>query len=340
MKSRSPATSGNSAMGPDQNAKTNALFARLRTGEPRALAKVITLLESSRADHRQQASLLVDALRPYAGNALRLGISGSPGVGKSTFIETMGLEVLRRQHKLAVLAVDPSSQISGGSIMGDKTRMELLSRERNAFIRPSPAGETLGGVNRRTRESMLACEAAGYDLILVETVGVGQSETTVADMVDLFILLQLPNAGDDLQAIKRGIVELADLIVINKADLDPGAAERAARQFASALHLLKPVQSHWTPKVLQCSALTGAGIPAFCDQLSAYRDSAERSGQLQTRRRQQNLKWMWALVDDELHSRFRNHPKVNEKLEQCSQAVADGTMAATEAAAQLLALTL
>jgi len=211
----------------------------VRSGDRRALAKAITLLESTRADHRRRADAVLDALLPHSGQALRLGISGVPGVGKSTFIEALGMFLLARGHKVAVLAVDPSSGVSGGSILGDKTRMERLSMQQNAYIRPSPSSGTLGGVTEKTREAVLVCEAAGYDVVIVETVGVGQSETTVAGMTDMFVLLQLPNAGDDLQAMKKGIMELADLIVINKADLDPDAATRAEAQFTSALRVLR-----------------------------------------------------------------------------------------------------
>ena len=215
------------------------LLEAVRAGDRRALAKAITLLESTRTDHRVRADALLDALLPFAGRALRLGISGVPGVGKSTFIEALGMFLLARSHKVAVLAVDPSSGVSGGSILGDKTRMERLSVQEHAYIRPSPSSGTLGGVAEKTREAMLVCEAAGYDVVIVETVGVGQSETTVAGMTDMFVLLQLPNAGDDLQAMKKGIMELADLIVINKADLDPDAATRAEAQITSALRVLR-----------------------------------------------------------------------------------------------------
>lgn len=322
----------------EMDTHTQALFDGLRAGEARMLAKAITLLESNRSDHRQQASQLLNALLPHTGTSLRMGISGSPGVGKSTFIEAMGLEIISRGYKLAVLAVDPSSQITGGSIMGDKTRMELLSREKAVFIRPSPAGSTLGGVHRSTRESILACEAAGFNLILVETVGVGQSETTVAEMVDLFVLLQLPNAGDDLQAIKKGIMELADLIVINKADLDPRAADRAAQQISSALHLVKPIHPEWPAKVLQCSALQGNGISEFCDLIKEYQTVMDNNGRLLKRRQNQNQKWMWSLIDLELRNRFRNHGAVKEQLEGYSQAVARGEITASDAADRVLGL--
>ena len=238
----------------------------VRTGNIRSLAKAITLIESRNPDHAQDAETLLNMLLPDSGKAIRIGISGVPGVGKSTFIEALGLQLLKRGHRLAVLAVDPTSQLSGGSILGDKTRMEMLARETNAFIRPSPSGDTLGGVARKTRETMLLCEAAGYDVIVVETVGVGQSEVTVASMVDFFLLLQLANAGDELQGIKKGVMEIADAIVINKAEgKNRPAAELARSQYKSALHLMKPKNSRWQVPTMLCSALTGEGIRRSLD---------------------------------------------------------------------------
>ncbi|WP_052121509.1 methylmalonyl Co-A mutase-associated GTPase MeaB, partial [Inquilinus limosus] len=243
------------------------IAARIRDGDRRALARAITLVESRRADHRERAEALLEALAPAAGGAVRIGISGPPGVGKSTFIESLGLHLTGQGHRVAVLAVDPSSQRSGGSILGDKTRMELLTRDPAAFIRPSPAGSTLGGVARRTRETLLLCEAAGHDVVIVETVGVGQSETAVAQMVDVFLLLLLPGAGDELQGIKRGIVEVADILVVNKADGDrKGAANHAAAEYRHALALLRGTGG-WTPPVLQCSALENRGIDAVWDMI-------------------------------------------------------------------------
>ncbi len=241
----------------------------VRDGDRRALAKAITLIESTRSDHQALAQKLLAALLPAAGNAVRMGISGAPGAGKSTFIEALGLQLTAEGHRVAVLAVDPSSSISGGSILGDKTRMEDLSRHPHAFIRPSPSGGTLGGVAARTREAMLACEAAGFDVVIVETVGVGQSETAVAGMTDVFVLLQMPNAGDDLQAIKRGIVELADIVVYNKIDLDPEAASRAIGQMKSALALLRPATSGWRPPVIGVSAVRRDGIASFWREVVA-----------------------------------------------------------------------
>ncbi|MGB8546300.1 MAG: methylmalonyl Co-A mutase-associated GTPase MeaB, partial [Azonexus sp.] len=239
-------------------------------GQRRALAKAITLIESTRADHQQRARLVLNALLPETGRAIRVGISGVPGAGKSTFIEALGVWLIERGKKLAVLAVDPSSSVSGGSILGDKTRMEQLCQRAEAFIRPSPSAGSLGGVAEKTREAMLLCEAAGFDVIIVETVGVGQSETTVAGMVDIFCLLQLPNAGDDLQAIKKGIVEIADLVVINKADIDLQATAVARAQWRNALHMLRPASPNWAPPVLTASALHKEGIADFWEAIEQY----------------------------------------------------------------------
>ncbi len=246
-------------LAPADQSLVDGVLARNR----RALAKAITLIESTRTDHQQRAQKVIEALLPHTGNAIRIGISGVPGVGKSTFIEAFGLYLIEQGLRVAVLAVDPSSTVSGGSILGDKTRMELLSQRTEAYIRPSPSAGSLGGVADRTRETLLLCEAAGFDVVIVETVGVGQSETAVAAMTDVFVLLQLPNAGDDLQAIKKGIVELADLIVINKADLDPQAANLAQGQFRSALSMLRHTTPGWEPPVLMISALRSEGIAAF-----------------------------------------------------------------------------
>jgi LAO/AO transport system kinase len=304
---------------------------------PRALARAITLVESTRRDHQARAAAVLEALLPHTGRSLRLGISGAPGAGKSTFIEALGLYLTGRGHRVAVLAVDPSSSLSGGSILGDKTRMERLSREPGAFIRPSPSGGSLGGVAEKTREAMLVCEAAGFDVILVETVGVGQSETAVAGMVDVFVLLQMPNAGDDLQAIKRGIVELADVVVVNKADLDPPAAERTRHQFEAALAMLRGTSPTWRPPVLTASAATGAGVEAFWAEIERYRDAMSAGGEFQAKRRRQAIDWMWALIDGGLRARFREHPKVRHDLDPVGRAVSAGRMAPAAAAARLLA---
>jgi len=307
-------------------------------GQRRALAKAITLVESTRADHRERAAAVLDALLPHTGKSLRIGLTGVPGAGKSTFIEAFGLHLIAQGLKVAVLAIDPSSSKSGGSILGDKTRMERLAQQEAAFIRPSPSSGTLGGVAEKTREALLVCEAAGYDVAIVETVGVGQSETVVAGMTDVFVLLQLPNSGDDLQAIKKGIMELADLVIYNKADLDATAAERAAMQMRSALSLLHPASPHWTPPVLSTSALHGAGIDAVWQTLLNYREALTASGELEEKRRRQSLDWMWQLIDAGLRHRFRAHPAVKSALPQTTAAVADGGMTPTVAAHRLLNL--
>jgi len=313
-----------------------ALAAGVRAGNRRALAKAITLVESTHAEHRALGETLLAALLPHTGGAIRMGISGAPGAGKSTFIEALGLKLTGAGHRVAVLAVDPSSALSGGSILGDKTRMEELSRHPHAFIRPSPSGGTLGGVAARTREAMLACEAAGFDVVIVETVGVGQSETAVAGMTDVFVLLQLPNAGDDLQAIKRGITELADVIVYNKIDLDPKAANLAMGQMKNALTLFHPATAGWRPTVLGISATRREGIDAFWREVVRCRDTLAASGELADKRRRQSLDWMWALIDTGLRERFRAHPGVRAALPECSAQVANGTLTPTAAATRLL----
>jgi LAO/AO transport system kinase len=303
----------------------------------RALAKAITLLESTRADHRARADELLNALLPHTGTSLRLGISGVPGVGKSTFIEALGLYLVERGHRVAVLAVDPSSSVSGGSILGDKTRMERLSTQERAFIRPSPAAGTLGGVAEKTREAMLVCEAAGFDTVIVETVGVGQSETTVAGMTDMFVLLQLPNAGDDLQAIKKGVMELADLVVVNKADLDETAATRARAQITSALRFFGP-HAHGAAGVIQLSALKGTGLDEFWQAVCVFRDQRRADGRLAQRRQAQDQAWMWDRIQAGLQQRFREHPAVRAALPQASAEVRAGRIAPSVAARRLLDL--
>ena len=317
----------------------------------RAVAKAITLLESTRADHRLRADALLNALLPASGGSFRLGLSGVPGVGKSTFIEAWGLYLIAQGHRVAVLAVDPSSSLSGGSILGDKTRMEQLSVHEQAYIRPSPASGTLGGVAEKTREAMLVCEAAGYDIVIVETVGVGQSEIAVAGMADMFVLMQLPNAGDDLQAIKKGVMELADLVVINKADLDEAAATRARAQISSSLRLIASTgaQGHaahhdpqaaevWQPQVLQLSALKGSGLPDFWSAVSRFRALQTAGGRLAERRHAQDQAWMWALIETGLKRRFKTHPAVQSALPVISHEVHAGRVAASVAARRLLDL--
>jgi LAO/AO transport system kinase len=306
----------------------------------RAIAKAITLLESTRRDHRAQADELLTALLPHTGKSFRLGISGVPGVGKSTFIEVLGLYLISLGHRVAVLTIDPSSTVSGGSILGDKTRMEKLSVHEHAYIRPSPSSGTLGGVAEKTREAMLVCEAAGYDIVIVETVGVGQSETAVAGMTDMFVLMQLPNAGDDLQAIKKGVMELADLVLINKADIDAMAAQRAQLQITAAMQLLGLFGSHdeknWHPKALQLSALNGQGVDTFWAAVTEFKTLQTANGMLAARRQQQSLAWMWERIDAGLKQAFRQHPAVQALLPQLTQEVLAGRMAASTAARNLL----
>jgi LAO/AO transport system kinase len=309
------------------------------------MAKAITLLESTRPDHRLQADELLTSLLPHTGNSFRIGLSGVPGVGKSTLIEALGLMLIAQGHKVAVLAIDPSSSISGGSILGDKTRMEQLSVHPNAFIRPSPSSGTLGGVAEKTRECMLVLEAAGYDIVIVETVGVGQSETAVANMTDMFVLMQLPNAGDDLQAIKKGVMELADLVLINKADLDPEAASRAQAFIRSAMQLLHgghghpsdKQPAHWTPDVLNSSALKGEGLQAFWTQVLSFKQLQLADGQWVSRRQAQSLSWMNDRIEAGLKQAFQANTEVSRMLPKLKADVLAGKVAASTAARQLLA---
>ena len=310
----------------------------------RALAKAITLLESTQPQHQERARAVLDALLPRTGNSLRLGISGAPGVGKSTFIEALGLTLIGQGHKVAVLAVDPSSTVTGGSILGDKTRMERLSMSEAAYIRPTPSSGALGGVAERTRETILLCEAAGFDIVLVETVGVGQSEITAAGMTDLFVLLQLPNAGDDLQAMKKGVMERADLVVVNKSDLDDTAAARAELQITAALRALQasgnPAHaeaSSMTP-VLRISAHTGVGMDTLWRHVSELQTARRTDGRFAARRREQALNWMWELVNANLLAEFRRHPAVCAALPQTVAAVTESQLAPASAARALLDL--
>jgi LAO/AO transport system kinase len=309
----------------------------VRAGSVRSLAKAITLIESRNLDHSLAATTLLDELLPDTGKSIRIGISGVPGAGKSTFIEAFGMHLLSQGHKVAVLAVDPSSQLSGGSILGDKTRMEELAREQHAFIRPSPAGDTLGGVARKTRETMLVCEAAGFDVIIVETVGVGQSEITVASMVDFFLLLQLPNAGDELQGIKRGVMEIADAIVINKAEGDNRPrADLARQQYANALHMLKPKSRNWQVPSLLCSALHNEGVDEVWLAVEQFRGIMLESGELEEKRRLQASDWMWTLLMDDLKEMFLRDRKVEGLLGQVQESVAQGVTTPSAAARRLL----
>jgi LAO/AO transport system kinase len=314
------------------------LVAGVLAAQPRALAKAITLVESTRADHQRRAQALLQALLPHAGATIRIGVSGAPGVGKSTFVEALGLHAINAGHRVAVLAVDPSSALSGGSILADKTRMEQLARSPCAFIRPSPSAGTLGGVAGKTRETLLVCEAAGFDVVVVETVGVGQSETAVAGMTDAFVLLQLPNAGDDLQAMKKGIVEMADLIVINKCDLDGPAAQRARSQFESVLPALQRRSADWMATVRVASALTRQGMADIWNDIGRYRDAMRASGEFEARRRTQAVSWMWDIIERALRERFATSPEVQRELPELTAAVQQGSVAATTAARRLLIL--
>ena len=315
-----------------------ALAKDVLAGERRALARAITLVESRHERDRAAIIALLEALTPHAGGATRIGISGVPGVGKSTFIERLGSHIIDRGQRVAVLAVDPSSAVSGGSILGDKTRMEALSRNPAAYIRPSPTGGTLGGVTRRTREAMIVCEAAGFDVVLVETVGVGQSETAVADMTDMLVLLLLPGGGDELQGIKRGIVELADLVFINKADGElKAAAQRAAADYRNALRLLTPREPDWEVPVETCSALTGEGFDRVWALIVEYRDRHTSSGLLAKRRRAQALAALKSETAERLVSLVSGNPTVRTLMEQMQRQVADGRVLPSVAAEQLVA---
>ena len=314
-----------------------ALAERLLDGDRRALAKAITLVESTRADHGEQAAMLLEQIMPHTGNSIRLGVSGAPGVGKSTFIESLGNALTEWGHQVAVLAVDPTSAVSGGSILGDKTRMETLSVNPRAFVRPSPAGRTLGGVTRRTRESLLLCEAAGYDVIIVETVGVGQSETAVSDMTDMFLLLLSPGGGDDLQGIKRGIMELADLVLVNKADGDQARlASQTVADYRGALHFMQARTPSWTPQVEFCSALNNKGMDEVWTIVKAFRGALTESGELAVLRAQQARAWMWAETAELLIVGLKNHSAVKSLVPTLESAVLKGELPATVAAQRLI----
>lgn len=333
-----------------ESASDAQLLVAVRKGERRALAKAITLVESTLPAHAKRAQKLIAEIIVSADSsvgaghtlsktsALRIGISGVPGVGKSTFIEALGLYLIAAGHKVAVLAVDPSSSLTGGSILGDKTRMEHLSLADAAFIRPSPSSGALGGVTDHTREAILLCEAAGYDIIIVETVGVGQSEIAVAAMTDLFVLMQLPNAGDDLQAIKKGIMELADFVVFNKADIDLVAAQRAVAQMRLALSMLRPSSKFWTPHVMCLSAFKQDGLADFWQQVVDFRLKMQASGEFLSKRQHQALAWMNQQIDSALRQQFRQHPAVAAALPALSVAVENGSVTPAAAAQQLLAL--
>ncbi len=333
----SGAERGSGAMGASADAAADALVEGVLGGGRRALAQAITLAESSRADDRDRAEALLDALTPHAGGAIRIGISGAPGVGKSTFIEAHGRLLTDDAHRLAVLAVDPSSAIGGGAILADKTRMETLARNPRAYIRPSPSGTTLGGVARRTREAVVICEAAGFDVVIVETVGVGQSETAVAGMTDVFVLLLSPAGGDELQGIKRGIVELADVVLVTKADGElAGAALRAAGEYRHALDLLQPRLRGWQVPVLTCSALEGTGIEDAWRTIERCHAHLHDSGRLRERRTEQQRAWLWSEMSEQLLAAMRADPAAAARLAEVEQAVAAGDMPPAVAARRLV----
>src|SRR5580700_2283042 len=308
----------------------------IRAGDRTVLSRAITLIESKRADHRSTAAALTQKLLGATGKAVRVGITGSPGVGKSTTIDALGSMLTRQDRKVAVLAVDPSSRRTGGSILADKTRMARLATDANAFIRPSPTSGTLGGVAAKTRETMLLCEAAGYDVILVETVGVGQSEIAVADMTDFFLVLALPGAGDELQALKKGVVELADMIAVNKADGDNLARARlAASQYGAALHILSPLSPNWSPPVITCSALNGTGIEALWAHVLDHRQKLTASGELAALRGEQQVKWMWTMLEERLFAPLRSDRTLKAALPRIEAEVAAGRLAPANAVEEI-----
>ena len=312
------------------------LAAGIRSGDRAVLARAITLIESKRADHARQAHHLVQELLPSTGKAVRLGITGAPGAGKSSTIDALGTYLTGKGYKVAVLAVDPSSTRTGGSILGDKTRMPRLATDERAFVRPSPSSGTLGGVAAKTRETMLVCEAAGHDVVMVETVGIGQSETAVADMTDFFLVIMLPGAGDELQGLKKGLVELADMIAVNKADGDNVERARvAAVEYRGALNILTPQSPTWTPPVLTYSALTGNGIAELWAQVLAHKEKMMASGELTARRRAQQVKWMWSMLEERLTARLRGDPAVRSKVKHAEAQVAAGKLAPTLAVEEI-----
>ena len=319
------------------NQKSSPLLEEILQGNRRSMAKAITLLESTNPESFEKGQKLLDSLLPYTGKALRIGITGVPGVGKSTFIEAFGLYLIEIGYRVAVLAVDPSSPITGGSIMGDKTRMKELSQHPDSFIRPSPSSGVLGGVARKTRETILICEAAGYEIIFVETVGVGQSETLVDSMVDLFMLLLLPNAGDELQGIKKGVLELADLIVINKSDgVQESQAITTQSEYRKAMQLLSSSKNSWEPQILRSSALEKQGIDKIWEAVNNFRESLKNSGEWEQQRRSQYEKWMWTLVEEGLMNNLRKNEIIKKMITELEKSVVSGEILPTNAASKLL----
>ncbi|MBN8972300.1 MAG: methylmalonyl Co-A mutase-associated GTPase MeaB [Rhizobiales bacterium] len=317
-------------------AVSSSLAADIRAGNRAALARAITLVESRREDHQAAARELVQALLPSTGKAYRVGITGSPGVGKSTTIDTLGMYLIEQGHRVAVLAVDPSSARTGGSILGDKTRMARLSNDERAFIRPPPSSGTLGGVAAKTREAMLLCEAAGFDVVLVETVGVGQSETAVCDMTDIFLALMLPGGGDELQGIKKGLIELADMIAINKADGDNvKRANRTAADYRGAMKILTPRSKHWFPPVLTYSGLTGTGVPELWQKIVEHRTAMNASGEFTARRSEQQVKWMWSMFEERMKARLRSDATIRARVKQIETRVGNGSTSPALAAEQI-----
>ncbi len=315
------------------------LASGIKEGNRTALARAITLIESKRRDHLALAQGLLQSLLPFTGKARRIGITGVPGVGKSTLIDTLGSNLTHTGHKVAVLAVDPSSQRTGGSILGDKTRMERLSVDRSAFIRPSPASGTLGGVTRKTRETILLCEAAGFDIIIVETVGIGQSETAVAEMVDFFLVLMLMGAGDELQGIKKGVLEIADMIAINKADgSNKDRASKAAAEYRGALNILTPVSPNWSPPVITISGLENDGLDHLWQEIERHHQVMKASGEFDERRQNQQVRWMWSLLEDSLMARLRDHPQADAEIAAAERDVRSGVVTAAGAAERLFGL--
>jgi len=320
-----------------KNLSPKDYFTGIREGNRIVLSQAITVIESSLSEHQILAREIIEKCLPFSGKSIRIGITGVPGVGKSSFIESMGRRVTGRGNKLAVLAIDPSSSRSKGSILGDKTRMEELSADPDAFIRPSPSAGSLGGVARKTRESIILCESAGFDVIFIETVGVGQSEVAVHSMVDFFLLLMLAGAGDELQGIKRGIMEMADAIAITKADgTNKKLAEQAKREYQNALHLFPPAGSDWTPKVLTCSALTHEGIPEILDTIHEYCDLTRENGYFQTKRQEQAKYWMYETIDERLKHDFYNHKKIRDILSSYEENVLKRNISPFSAANDLL----